>query len=219
MNGDETTLADVLGELEQSWVIDDAEAEAYEAVRERQKRRRNLERVEGVITDMDIERIVWDRCDTYNGKRVMAVAVVRRFLAASARADGPRYCWLAGGLGRGKTVAACLAIAIERGRYVTAEQLWLAYSAKTTEAAELRHHMTHCHLLVVDDIGTERDGNAKHAIHQLVNARQGKGRLTIFTGNGTEQEVRASLDPRTLARIEHQGGIVECKGENMRRHA
>lgn len=211
------TLGVVLDELAQSWVIDEAEAALYAAERERQSRRLNLAKLDGVITDEDIERIVWDRLDVHDGKRVMSVAAVRRFLAASVRADGPRFCWLAGDLGLGKTVAACLAIAMERGRYVTADQLWLAYSAKTQEAADLRHYMTHCRLLVVDDIGTERDAAGKHAIHQLVNARQGKSRLTIFTGNGTRAEVRASLDPRTVARIEHQGGIVECKGENLRR--
>lgn len=204
-------LEDVFSDLAESWVVNEDEAKRYEAERERERRRENLENVGGVITDADIERIVWDRVDTH------AAHIVRYFLRRSQAPDGPRFLWLAGNLGRGKTVAACLAIAMIRGRYVTADQLWLAHAAKTTEAKDLRHFMRHCRLLVVDDIGTEREPGNKHALHQLVNDRQGKRRLTIFTGNGTREQVRASIDPRTLARIEHQGGIVECKGGNMRR--
>ena len=57
----------------------------------------------------------------------------------------------------------------------------------------------------------------RHALHQLVDMRQGNNRLTIITGNESRDKVRAWLDPRTLERIEHQGGIVECKGDNLRR--
>ncbi len=206
-----SNLHEIFADLSESWVMSDAEAARYEREREIKRRRENLSKIEGGITDGDVERIVHDKLDTH------AAFIVRRFLLAAQKPDGPRFAWLCGDLGRGKTVAACLAIAIERGRYVTAEQLWLAYATKTQAALDMQHYMRHCRLLVVDDIGTEREPGSKHAIHQLVDERQGKGRLTIFTGNGSRQQVRASLDPRTLARIEHQGGIVECKGDNMRR--
>lgn len=206
-----SSLQTILGDLESSATMSAAEEREYHAERERRARRENLRRMSEVITEADVERIVWDRVDTYASK------VVRRFLVSAQKPNGSRYCWLAGAMGRGKTVAACLAIAIERGRYVTAENMCLAYAQKGVASAEMRDHVRHCRLLVVDDIGTERDHEAcKHALHQLVNDRQGKGRLTIITGNASAKDVRAWLDPRTLARIEHQGGIVDCKGEDMR---
>lgn len=205
-------LENVLADISERWVMSPSEERAYEVDRMRRERRLNLSRMAEVITDADVERIVEDRVDTY------ASRIVRRFLVAAAKPDGARFCWLSGATGRGKTVAACLAIAIERGRYISAENVCLAYGAKTQQASDLRDHVRHCRLLVVDDVGTEKDHDAmKHALQQLVDARQGKGRLTILTGNASKDEVRAWLDPRTLERIEHQGGIVECKGENLRR--
>ena len=207
------SLTAVLADLSERWgVMSPAEEQAYEADRMRRERRLNLAKMAEVITDTDLERIVNDRVDTYASK------VIRRFLVAAAKPDGARFCWLSGATGRGKTVAACLAIAIERGRYISAESLCLAYNAKTPEAAALREHARHCRLLVVDDVGTEKDHDAmRHALHQLVDMRQGNNRLTIITGNESRDKVRAWLDPRTLERIEHQGGIVECKGDNLRR--
>lgn len=206
------SLTAVLADLSERWVMSPAEEQAYERDRMQRERRLNLAKMAEVITDADLERIVSDQVDTYASK------VIRRFLATAAKPGGPRFCWLSGATGRGKTVAACLGIAIERGRYVTAENLCLAYSSKSLEAAAMREYVKHCRLLVVDDVGTEKDHEAmKHALQQLLNDRQGKGRLTILTGNGSRDEVRAWLDPRTLERIEHQGGIVECKGDNLRR--
>ena len=206
------SLTAVLADLSERWIMSPAEEQAYEVDRMRRERRLNLAKMAEVITDTDLERIVEDRVDTYASK------VVRRFLVAAAKPDGARFCWLSGATGRGKTVAACLAIAIERGRYISAESLCLAYNAKTAEAAALREHARHCRLLVVDDVGTEKDHDAmRHALHQLVDMRQGNNRLTIITGNESRDKVRAWLDPRTLERIEHQGGIVECKGDNLRR--
>ena len=141
-------LRDVLADLSERWgVMSPAEEQAYEADRMRRERRLNLAKMAEVITDTDLERIVNDRVDTYASK------VIRRFLVAAAKPDGARFCWLSGATGRGKTVAACLAIAIERGRYISAESLCLAYNAKTPEAAALREHARHCRLLVVDDVG------------------------------------------------------------------
>ena len=105
-------LRDVLADLSERWVMSPAEEQAYEADRMRRERRLNLAKMAEVITDTDLERIVNDRVDTYASK------VIRRFLVAAAKPDGARFCWLSGATGRGKTVAACLAIAIERGRYI-----------------------------------------------------------------------------------------------------
>lgn len=207
-------LDSMLAGLSETWVMSPEEEREYERERMRRERRINLARMSEIITDADLERIVNDRVDSHAAK------VVRRFLAAAAKSDNVRFCWLSGAMGRGKTVAACLAIAIERGRYISAEDLCLAYGAKTQLSADLRDHVKHCRLLVVDDVGTEKDPEAmRHALQQLVDARQGRGRLTIITGNASKDEVRAWLDPRTLGRIEHQGGIVECKGDNLRRRA
>lgn len=206
----QAAFADMFAGLADAWTIDEEAAKRHEAERERERRRENLRKLEGIITDADIERIVWDRLDTF------AANVVRRFLAASRAPDGPRFAWLTGEIGRGKTVAACLVIAMERGRYVSADEVWLAYSARTSEASRLRDYMRRCRLLVVDDVGTSRD-DAQNALFQLVNARQGKRRLTIITGNASRDAVRRWLDPRTLSRIEHQGAIVDCRGPNMRR--
>lgn len=201
------------------WSVDAAASEAWEAARKRDERRVNLRVVEGAITDDDIERLVHDKVDTF------AARVVKAFLLATKAPSTPekpatRYCWLAGPTGYGKTVAACWAIAEERGRYMTAEQLRRAFCQETKEAAELREYATRCHLLVVDDIGTERNAaeiaDSRTAMFQLVNARQGKGRITILTGNLSEETIRKHYDTRTIERIEHQGKIVTVRGRDLR---
>ena len=69
-------------------------------------------------------------------------------------------------------------------------------------------------LLLVSELA-----DAESALFHLVNARQGKGRLTILTGNLNEADIYRVYGERTLARICHQGAIVPVKGRDMRRGA
>ena len=215
-------LAEIIAAIQANWSVAASGAAEWEAARQRQERREGLRCVDGIITDADVERIVWGRVDTYAGK------VVRAFLDAAGKPstlDEPptRFCWLAGPKGYGKTVAACMAVAKERGRYMTAEMVRRAFCQETREAMELRDYATHCRLLVVDDMGTERNASeladAESVLFHLVNARQGKGRLTILTGNLNEADIYRVYGERTLARICHQGAIVPVKGRDMRRGA
>lgn len=215
-------LAELIAATQAIWSVDARGAAEWEEARRRDQRREALRCVDGTITDADVERIVWGKVDTYAAK------VVRAFLLAAKAPPSPdkppkRFCWLAGPKGYGKTVAACMALAEERGRYMSAEEVRRAFCQETREAAELRSYAVRCHLLVVDDMGTERNASeiadARSSLFQLINARQGKGRLTILTGNLSADDIHRVYDARTLARITHQGAIVHVKGQDLRHGA
>lgn len=178
-------------------------------------RRERLDRAKPAITDQDELDIIHDRL-----RSTHALRVVHRWITLAFRGGGaqvPRFLVLAGERGLGKTVAAAWAIANEVGMYVTAgEARRLRGSYNAQDADELRR-LQHTRLLVLDDLGAERqDEGSEELLFELVNARQ-KGCYTLITTNLDEPTLRARYGDRAVDRVAHQGGIVALTGENLRR--
>lgn len=166
----------------------------------------------GFVTDEDFARIADDKLDS------RASIAVRRFVAARDTNPRARFLWLAGPRGTGKTVAALWAVCEDYGRYVTAEELRRAYGQEHDEARGLRPRLVEARLLIIDDIGTSKDGaGEERALFELLNARQGGGRQTILTGNLSRAEVSTKFCGRVLDRVFHSGAVVDCGTTNLRR--
>jgi DNA replication protein DnaC len=191
--------------------ISDDESKRLDMERDRDARRERLRRYAHVVSAEDIDRIVSRKLDS------AAWAVVCQSMRRW-RAGKLRFLWLCGLTGRGKTVACMGALAELGGTYVTADEVRRAFAQETDEARELRFRMRGSCLVLIDDTGTERDAaKAKQALQELVNLRQGRGLITLITSNLSKADVRKRYDERTVARIEHQGVIVEVEGNDMRR--
>lgn len=128
---------------------------------------------------------------------------------------------LVGGTGVGKTVAAAWALLQVGGEAVRSDELsFLSGSNYSADRDRFREIVTTRGLLVVDDVGTERDeAKARHGLFDLVDIRQGKGMRTLLTSNVTAEVLRSRLCERTLSRLRAVGGQYSCKGTDMREAA
>ncbi|MEM7515323.1 MAG: hypothetical protein AAF368_00165 [Planctomycetota bacterium] len=215
---DITPAADVVATImamADTTTISDNEAKRLERLRSREQRAERLRRYRHVISSEDAERIVRRKLDSQAWGHV--VDFMKRWRKGRAR-----FLWLCGLKGRGKTVACMGALAEIGGVYITAEDARRAFAQETDEARELRFKLRGSQLVILDDAGTERDAlQAKHAVYQTVNQRQGRGMATLLTSNISIADVyrtNGRYDERAIARVEHQGAIIEVGGEDLRRH-
>lgn len=111
-----------------------------------------------------------------------------------------------GSTGTGKSFAAqCVANAlIDKGipvRYTTAATLISKLSEKDTRRDEYIENLRRVPLLIIDDVGAERDSSfAREQLCAAIDARTMSGRPLIITTNYTLDEMREASDP-TLGRI------------------
>lgn len=109
---------------------------------------------------------------------------------------------LAGRTGVGKTVAAAAALADLGGEFLKATQLLVAMRDHS-DHYEMQRRLRTSRLVVVDDIGTERDPDALgSALYELIDSRLDDfDRRTLLTTNLTPEQLFQRLDERTADRL------------------
>jgi chromosomal replication initiation ATPase DnaA len=117
------------------------------------------------------------------------------------------WLMLLGSTGRGKTLAAGWALVQRGGRYVGARELERVATARYGDEAELFSKLLETRLLVVDDIGRERDaGNMTAALLDLVDERRKRGQKTIAIANIAKAAfLELYADERLLSRLNEPG--------------
>lgn len=197
----------------------DAEREQAEREQRAMERRLRLKESGIAVTGEDLGRLVADQLeDTIALRKVRAWHEVASGRRPSRSGRPMRFLALLGPMGTGKTVAAAYVIAERGGMYVTADEVRRAYVSEHEQARDARRRLEAIGVVVVDDVGTERNADdTRHALYELVNRRQRGRQATILTGNMTRQDFTTRYDARMLDRIEHQGAIVEITGESLRR--
>lgn len=120
---------------------------------------------------------------------------------------------LAGNQGRGKTLAACYAIARNGGIYTRAPQWTRREGVDVAEAIRAS-------VLVIDQFGREHFGDSdwfRSQFEDVIDARYQAQRLTFLVGNLRWEVFRQRLDGMTvLDRVHGEGVFVELGGESIR---
>lgn len=203
------SLETLIARLSENAILDEQTAAEDLAAAQKALRLKRLEPYRSQLPDADVRRIVDQRLDS------KAWRVVARWLAAH-EARGWRYLWLSGPTGTGKTVALAGALAERDGVVVLGYELVRAYRYESREALDLRAKIERSRTLILDDVGTHEREHEAAAMFAAINSRQGGGKITLISGNLTENQIR-EYDSRIVSRILGAGAIVEIAGEDMRR--
>jgi DNA replication protein DnaC len=195
---------------------------AYEGRRERILR----SGIKSVLRAEDRKRVLDDELQP-----TQALGEVQSWLAKAMRPRDPdrNMLVLCGHPGTGKTLAAGWAISRVGGRYVTTEEYLRAYGRWQRDitrddgtSIELSRYEAPG-LIVLDEIGTERDASLmRDALHRLVDRRQTRRRyLTVMITNLSRaafvQRLRdGTYDPRTLSRMTRDAVSVGIEGDDLR---
>ena len=153
-----------------------------------------------------------------------ALAEARAFLRAG---EGGPDLFLCGSVGTGKTRLACTALneAWKSGErsMAFARVPILLYRLQPHGAAETAdefNRLTSAKLLVLDDLGAERDAATdytRRTLLMLYEARCDAGRRTVWTSNKTPSEVGAFMgDDRLASRIAGRCRVVGLEGRDWR---
>lgn len=172
-------------------------------------------------------------------KDTPAVVGMREWLRS-----GKTFCLLVGGFGTGKTVAASAVLKMARrpvyfwdhdkdksvqswaysnsqGLFVRAAEL----SSTSPFAEEGRGHWSRVRRvpwLVVDDLGMERIDNAgiwQEQFDLLMDCRYSERRKTVLSTNLSQEAFGQRYLGRVLDRVQHDGVVVICGHESMRKGA
>ena len=153
-----------------------------------------------------------------------ALEAARGFVRAG---DGGRDLFLCGPVGTGKTRLACTAlnelwrsgersIAFERVPML----LYRLQPHAAVEGTATVDRLTAARMLVLDDLGAERDAATdytRRTLLMLYEARHDAGRRTVWTSNKTPGEVGAFMgDDRLSSRIAGRCRVVELVGRDWR---
>lgn len=132
-------------------------------------------------------------------------------------ADQCKLFVLYGGVGAGKSFAAAWALAgIGNGLWVSAR------TVDNLEAwKEVQHRAHHIPLLVLDDLGTERQSESQWGTEQLASLLTGRldaGLRTIVTTNldGTAMTARYGARLRSRLNLRPQVGLLDCGKADLR---
>ena len=105
--------------------------------------------------------------------------------------------------------------------YLTATEFFDALLSKalgrTDESVNLYEQIQECDLLIIDDLGTER--NTEFVISQLfvcLNERILNQKSTIISTNLTLDEIKANYTERTFSRISNHYRILRLAGDDIR---
>ena len=153
-----------------------------------------------------------------------ALEAAREFLSDR---EGERDLYLCGPVGTGKTRLACTVLneawCAEEWSVAFARVPRLLYQLQphaVVEAAETFERLTAARLLVLDDLGAERDAATDYTLRTLLmlyEARHDAGRRTVWTSNKRPSAIAAFMgDDRLASRIAGRGRVVELEGRDWR---
>jgi DNA replication protein DnaC len=148
-----------------------------------------------------------------------AIAKARTFLDI-----GTRDFYLTGGVGSGKTRLACsiLNTAKRFGQwcYFARVPMMLHQMQPGRASEELEHVLMRCDLLVLDDLGAERDQASDYTRRTLLmvyEERGDRGHRTIFTSNKSVAELAGMQDDdRLSSRIAGRADVVKLSTSDQR---
>jgi len=180
-------------------------------------------------------RRVVESISTGGLRETAAILGVRQWLRS-----GLTFCSLDGGVGTGKTLAACQVLRMaRRGTYFYADDgsiltSW-SYSSREglfVRAAELASTSPYAEegkgqwarvrdvsLLILDDLGVERMDNAgiwAQQLDMLIDARYAGRLRTIITSNLDRAAFIERYGARVMDRLESDGLRVACGGDSLR---
>lgn len=195
------------------------EAERQKAFTERIKKYRRMGFPESQMQDWNFEN------DDRSNEKLsdMAKRYVDNFAEFSKDGKG---LLLYGGVGTGKTYIACMIAnaLIDKGYpvLVTNFARILSTLQSTFDKQEYLDSLNQFKLLVIDDLGIERDTSyAKELVYQTVDSRYRAGLPMIITTNLTMQELATEniilADKRVYDRIIERCFPVEVSGESRRK--
>lgn len=176
---------------------------------DRELRRAALKRINLSQPDRDaIERGGYER--------TKAVQQVTAWLES-----GPAGLVLCGGVGVGKTFAAGVALwRLGGGDSVRALEIPQRTDPWGDEGRRYRQVDPNAHVLVIDDLGVERDpANPRwaEAFERLIDARASGGGRTLLTTNLRKVMLRERYGDRIADRLNHFARAAEIAGKSMRR--
>ena len=151
----------------------------------------------------------------------------RRRADSWATARGSETCICAGSVGTGKTRLACTVLNeawhTEEWAVAFARVPRLLYQLQphaVVETAETFEQLTAARLLVLDDLGAERDAATdytRRTLLMLYEARHDAGRRTVWTSNKRPSAIGAFMgDDRLASRITGRCRVVELEGRDWR---
>ncbi len=163
-----------------------------------------------------------------------ALEVARRWYARASQVPYRENALVLCGLeGRGKTFAAAWALSQRRGRYATfpsmislARKQETARTAAEREEASRLDDLLTARLLVVDELGLEKDRHAEDArslLFDVFDTRQSRGvRLTMVLTNMSAAELdrrcrQGVYDPRLASRLARMAIVADVDGPDLRR--
>jgi len=147
-------------------------------------------------------------------RRTASVVVAERL----ARGEGC-ICVLAGGNGRGKTVAGGVAVWRRPGLVRAATALARPFPGPSVGEDPLQPWIR-TKMLVIDDLGMEHSpgGYAASELLRIVNEREGALRPTLITTNLTAQQARERYGDRLMSRLAGDPlGWQQVVGADLRR--
>ena len=202
------------------------EVEKQEREKELEEKRELLERVKRYrkmgFPESQMQYWTFDNDDKSNAKMSeMAKRYVKNFDSFYKQGKG---LLLHGGVGTGKTYIACMIAnaLIDKGYpvLVTNFSRILNTLQGTFEKQEYLDSLNQFKLLVIDDLGIERDtGFAKEQIFSIIDSRYRAGKPMIITTNLTMQKLATEsdlADKRVYDRIIERCYPVEVVGESRR---
>jgi DNA replication protein DnaC len=179
------------------------------------RRSARLER-SGVLTELSDDvrvHILADQLGVHE-----AVEATRKWMSDRARKP---WLVLSGKTGTGKTVAAADALAEEGGVFVSAEEVVVAFASMFGVESEKRERMLRSRLLVLDDVGTEKDKDRMLDALVALLSRRASATLTptILTLNLNAKSFRERYEnERLLSRFSQSVHWVALQTkEDMRR--
>jgi DNA replication protein DnaC len=124
---------------------------------------------------------------------------------------------LCGSVGRGKTMAAAWALLERGGRYVTAREIERVFAARYGDELDLQEKLLSVGLLVIDDVGRERDAEGmSSALLEVIDQRR-KGQRTIAITNLDKSAfLERYADHRLQSRLSESGAWGVDGGTDMR---
>lgn len=173
----------------------------------RMARSRALEAAEPSLTDEDLRLLISDTADL-----TAPLRAVHGFMSSPAP-----LLVLHGGIGTGKTLAACKAIAMRGGHFVSAMDLAGIFTSY--QRIGRKEELLQARVLVVDDIGQELDASRLTPIlTELINRRRSHGRRTIWTSNLSPDDIRLRYaDDRLWSRVSQCVQDEGFAGSDLRR--
>ncbi len=156
------------------------------------------------------------------GGNAMALKKAQAFLSADVKRD----LYLSGGVGAGKTRLACSLLneAVKRGKWCFFARvpilLHQLQPGNVEQSGDLERRLMRSDLIVLDDVGAERDQASDYTRRTLLmiyEERGDRGHRTIFTSNKTLQQLAEMQDDDRLAsRIAGRADVVQLTVPDQR---